>query len=306
MKPIRVALPLGIGDAHWSAQKIQGIKDRHGGAPIHAFINESTNHKTVGYLRMLPFIDHAEMSKDAPYCITNDMPGTYRDDRYQHLDGCRAWRGFDYVLVANHWVESGRHISAWLPGVPTQYDFSLRYDQHTLDRTVQLMPEPTVLLYPSGIGPNHGFHNGWWKPNGWLDVVRMLNRNGITPLFVGADTSDDRGYWKIVQKLLGKLSFRSVVGETTIPDYMKLIERCRCWIGLNSGGGIVSASLRTPTVMMWGDRRWPVGNPNVRFNPDMHRSWLSPEQLTTYRTLSYGDPETTPANVVAAALEVVR
>jgi hypothetical protein len=38
----------------------------------------------------------------------------------------------------------------------------------------------------------------------------------------------------------------------------------------------------------------------------MRTSWLAPYQLDRYRTISFGSPELTAANVVALTLEVVR
>ena len=60
----------------------------------------------------------------------------------------------------------------------------------------------------------------------------------------------------------------------------------------------------TPTLMLWADQRWPVGD--VAFVPEMQRSWLDDHQLETYRTLSYGSPDLTPERLVDALLEVAR
>lgn len=303
-KAVSVALPLGIGDAHWTMQKIRALKALHGGAPIHLHINESPHHKTVGYLRMFRFVDKAFMNPRAPFSIHGELPGTYRDARYQTLDGCRNWRGFDYVLVANHAMESGTPIAEWVPALETQYRFRYRFPEGTDERVRALMPEPAVLLYLSGRGPNAGFHNGWWTVANWREVVRLLNRSGIEPLVVGANTQDDIGYFRDFEQGAAALSYRSVVGQTSIPEYVRLIECSRAWCGLNSGGGIVAASAETPTIMMWADSRWPVGG--AHFKPEMQRAWLCEKQLRRYRTHSYGNPETTPDAVAASIAAVMR
>ena len=301
---LHVALPLGIGDAHWSLQKMRALKALHGNPKLVAHINESTNHRTVGYLNMIPFVDQAILNHRAPYDITREMPPDYRDDRWATLEGCRGWREFDYVLVANGHLERGRHISEWLPELETDYRFDLSFGD-AWSTSHRMMSGRQVLLYPSGVGPNLGFHEDWWTKQDWVDVVRLLNAGGHVPLFVGADTDDDRGYFRALEGLLREagVAYHEVVGKTSIPEVLLLIRRAAAWCGLNSGLGITSASMGTPTVMMWADERWPVGR--VSFDPGMHASWL-PAECPTYRTRSYGDPGTTPRSVVDAILEVIR
>lgn len=308
---IRVALPVGIGDAHWSIQKLRGIMARHPGERLSCSINESPNHQTVHYLRMFSFIDEAHLDKRAPIDINREMPGGPYDPRWATLEGCRSWNGFDYLLVANGHVERGRHISGFVPEVPTDYrlDSLMRWDEAALERAARIMERPKVVLYPSGIGPNIGFHGGWWSSRDWAEVIRILNVAGERPVIIGANTPDDRGYWRdwlLPILISARADVHCIVGETTIPEVLAIIRASKAWCGLNSGTGIVAASLDVPTVMLWSDRRWKVGAPHLDFDPGMQRSWLFEEQLASYRTHSYGDPATTPAAVAASILEVMR
>jgi hypothetical protein len=66
----------------------------------------------------------------------------------------------------------------------------------------------------------------------------------------------------------------------------------------------------TPTLMFWSDSEYPEicdsGNRTVPLHTNMKTSWLSTDQLKTYRTLSYGDPQFTPQRVVELAMEIAR
>lgn len=308
---IRVALPVGIGDSHWSIQKLRSLKARHPGCRLSCHINESPNHQTVHYLRMFDFIDEAHLDKKAPIDIDRQMPGGPRDDRWAKLEGCQGWGGFDYLLVANGWIERGRHLGDWIPELETDYDFSemIRFPGLAESTARHIMRKPRVVLYPSGVGPNAGFHKGWWAPQHWLQVIRILNEAGERPVIIGANTPDDKDYWfKHLLPILvdDRRDVHCIVGETSIPEVLAVIKASKCWCGLNSGTGIVSASMGVPTVMLWSDNRFKVGAPHLNFDPGMQRSWLSPEQLATYRTHSYGDPATTPEAVAASILEVMR
>lgn len=268
-------------------------------------MNKSPNHASVHYLRLLSQIALAVEDSQAPYDIGRELQGGYMDPRWSTLQGSAGWNGFDYVLVANGHLERGESLASYLPELETDYSYALRLEPADLEYANALAPPDSVLLYPSGAGPNLGFHRNSWNRAHWAMVVRLLNEVGIAPVLMGANTPDDCGYRDRVVALLGGGSYVDAVGKTSVGQAMALIQQAGVWCGLNSGLGIVSAMLGTPTVMLWADKRYPIRN-TVAFDPRMQRSWLAEEQLDTYRTLSFGSPELTPAAVVHAVLEVGR
>jgi hypothetical protein len=276
--------------------------------PIHAYVNCSPNHVTVGFLALIPYIEQAIQSEQAPYDLARDMPPHWRDSRWSSLDGCRDWNGLDYIAVCNGHLERGERIETFWPELDTEHDFPLLIPEADRQYIRDADAEDRVLLYPSGVGPNNGFHRGTWEVGYWVNIICQLNAYGIKPLLVGADTKDDLDYAKWIERDAKRLGARydSMVGRTTIPQYVAAIEAAKVWVGLNSGGGIVSAIRRTPTVMLWSDSACPVPGAGTVLHTNMKTSWLKPDQLPTYRTLSYGSPALTPDNVVKAALEVMR
>lgn len=304
---IRVAVPLGVGDAHWSAQKFKALKAHHGGAELHVHINECPDHKTVGYMQVLAEVDVAIFDKMAPNDIHRQL-APYKDPKWATLAGTKGWNGFDYVIIPNGWVEEGRHMDDFYPELETEYMPELRISEADQARALDLMPEPRILLYPSGIGPNEGFHGGWWTPEDWATVVRMLNDAGVKPLFVGASTESDLGYYHKVEVACAGLEYDGIVGKTNLPQILAILQKARAWCGLNCGLGIVSASMKTPTVMFWADRRWRTGHPMNAFHYDMRTAWLprSHELLTYYRTFSYGHPGFTAGVAVTSIIEIAR
>lgn len=311
-EPLKVALPLGIGDVHWAATKFRALSEHHGGRPIHAYINKSRNHATIGYLEILPTVAKAELSERAPFAISKELPPHHRFPRWSSLKGSAGWQGFDYVLVANGHLERGLLLDTYLPELgpdSTDWSYSLNISSEDRLRAEHLVgsDRKPVLLYLSGMGPNVGFHNHKWRVEDWVAVVVLLNAAGIVPMLVGADTKDDLEYMQWFVRVAGGSHFRNAVGQTTIPQYCALIEQAACWVGLNSGGGIVSAMRGTPTVMLWSDSKFPIiGCEENALHTNMKTSWLHQSQLSVYRALSLGAPDLTPRNLVAATLEVMR
>jgi hypothetical protein len=304
-EPLRVAVWLGIGDCHWVSMKLRALSRLHGGRPVHVYVNESPNHASVGYLELVPFVDRAFLSEDAIYNPIKDLEGTYKAERWSTLDGCAGWRGFDYVLIANGHLERGERIETWLPELATDYSYELLIPEADRAYARSLAAPGSVLLYPSGTGANRGFHRDWWTVRAWADVIRQLNALEIVPVLVGANSSEDRAYRDRLVHAARGLSFVDTVGKTNIPQVCAMIEDAAVWCGLNSGLGIVSAMRQTPTLMMWSDARYPIRRA-APLHPAMQRSWLSDEQLATYRTLSYGSRALTPAAVVSNILELRR
>ncbi len=305
--PIRVAFPLGIGDCFWPCQKLKGLSKLCDYAPIHAYVNKSENHKSVGFLQLIPHIEKADFHVLAPNRIISQLPPSYKAERWSTLEGSEGWNNFDYIFCANGHIEDGKPIAEWMPELETEYDFDYMLDDQAREDAELLMSDPAVLLYPSAYGPNYGFHKMWWSVADWVEVIRLFNQKNIVPTLVGANTEGDLAYANrltLASFRNPKIEFKSVVGLTTIAAMVAMLQRCKVWIGLNSGFGIVAASMQTPTLMMWADRRWPIGD--TFFRPAMQTAWLHPDRLDVYRTVSFGSPDMDAPGVVDRAMEIMR
>jgi hypothetical protein len=286
---------------------LRGLSAHHGGRAIHAFVNRSPSHLSIGYLELVPSIAGAFESERAPRDLAHELPPSHRDPRWSTLDGSRGWNGFDYMLQANGHLETGHHLDTWLPELATEFSYPLAIPAAARLSAAALAPAGAILLYLSGIGPNRHFHNHVCSVGLWVRVVELLNDAGWTPVLIGADTADDRGYRDAFLDAAGdRVRVSDLVGRTSIAEVCAVIERAGAWVGLNSGTGIVAAMRGTPTVMLWSDSRYPIPGAIEPLHTNMRTGWLAPPQLAGYRTISYGSPELTAANVVARTLEVVR
>jgi len=306
-EPLHVALPLGIGDCHWVCTKLRALSARHGGREVWAHVNRSPWHASVGYLDLVPAVARAVEDTGAPWNLGRDLAPSHRDPRWSELDGCRGWKGFDYVLVANGHLESGGSLESWLPDLETDFSYPLLIPEAARARTRDLAPAGGVLVYLSGTMPNRGFHNDTWTAEMWVQVVELLNAAGVVPTLVGAPTPDDLAYRDgFAARALGRARFVDRVGQTSIPEICALIEQAGAWVGLNSGLGIVAAMRGVPTVMLWSDSNYPIAGAAEPLHTAMSHSWLRLEQLARYRTLSLGSPGLVPTRVAACTLEVLR
>ncbi len=175
------------------------------------------------------------------------------------------------------------------------------------EKAAALVPQGAILLYLSGIAPNWHFHSHVCSVGLWVRVAELLNARGCTPVLIGADTPDDYAYRDaFLNAADSRVRVMDVVGRTSVAEICAVLERAGAWVGLNSGTGIVAAMRGTPTVMLWSDSRYPIPGAAEPLHTNMRTSWLAQSQLERYRTVSFGSPELTAANVVARTLEVVR
>lgn len=304
--PLRIAVPPGIGDAHWSMMKARALKAMHG-RKLHVYIGHTQHHNTANYLQLIPFVDAVKIDMRLGDMVANMKP-SFSDKKFSMLAGSKNWNGFEYIFCANGHLEAGCMLTTWMPelDIDWMYDLNIRNETFTLiDRKIG---HGRTILYLSGTGPNKSFHAGWWKPEWWIKIISGLNAEGIEPVIIGANNGHDKEYLSLVKMQSGgkEIRFMDLIGMTTHEEVMAIIKMAKVWCGLNSGTGIVSASMGTPTVMLWSDHAFRMPGVQQYLHSNMKRSWLTEWQLEKYRTLSYGDPATTTENVLRNIFEVMR
>lgn len=330
-RPLRVALPVGIGDCHWSVMKLRALSKYFDDRPIHAFINSGPDHATRDFLKLCPQVEETFYSSVAPYGY-DFQPKLTRDGgtnprkagkrnclHWAKLENCLDYEGYDVWSVMNVCVDAGLPFEAIWPELEsyggTEYAYQLNIPTEA-KRYVRRFGRRPVLFYPSGVSANAGFHSNTFTKDDWAATAKALSNNVGPIVVVGSGSKNDLNYWRDGHD--GQPSLRSkfdelgvyyvdAVGKTDLTQYCALIATASCWVGLNSGGGIIAASQYTPTVMIWADSAYPIEGSNAKnMDTNMQRNWLRADQLVTYRTLSFGSPQLTPENVVKNVLEVAK
>lgn len=328
-KPLRVAFPVGIGDCHWVLLKMKALSKFFDDRPIHAYINEGPNHATIGFLEMCPQIEKSFVDTSAPFGYdfkpildfmgkTNPQEaGTRYHKHWALLENCINVRGYDVWAVFNPCVDAGMNFDQIWPELEpyggTEYEYSLNIPLEA-KKYIEQFGEKPLLFYPSGVSANRLFHNNLWKKEDWARSAKQLNEaTGKPVVVVGSSSKVDIEYWSDSENSLRSIfdsmgvKYIDTIGKTNLPQYCALIDACSVWVGLNSGGGILAAALKVPTVMFWSDSAYPISDSNAsKMHTNMQRSWLNKEQQLSYRTLSFGSPWLFPENIVKKVLEVIR
>lgn len=103
-----------------------------------------------------------------------------------------------------------------------------------------------------------------WQQQGWIELARWLEENGIRPVFTGSSDPDELAY-------IGKaLSFMppgavNMAGRLSLAESAFLISRAKCYVGPDTALTHMAAALGTPTVALFGPSNpvkwgpWPKG-----------------------------------------------
>lgn len=327
--PLRVAFPVGIGDCHWVLLKMKALSRFFDDRPIHAFINEGPDHATIGFLKMCPQIQEAFVDKNAPYGYdfkprvdfkgeTNPVDHGSRYHRHWALlENCINVGDYDVWAIFNPCVDAGISFDELWPELNpyggTDYEYELNIPADAQEYVKQFGEKPLVF-YPSGVSANRLFHYNLWTKEQWaLSAKRLNEATGREIVVVGSSSKSDLDYWRDGENPLREIfdslgvNYVDAVGKTNLYQYCAIIKGASAWVGLNSGGGIVSAGMKVPTVMIWSDSAYPIQHSNaINMHTNMQRSWLNEAQQKTYRTLSFGSPGLTPESIAEKTLEVMR
>lgn len=309
--------------------KMRALSRYFDNRPIHAYINEGPDHATIGYLQMCPLVAKAFVDKNAPFgynfppevnMLGKTDPadtGSRHHKWWALLKNSVNYGGYDVWAVLNPCIDEGMEFKDIWPELEpyggTEYEPPLKIPA-AAKAYVRQFGEKPLLFYPSGISANRLFHGNHWTKEDWALTAQELYKQTKKPLvIIGANTKNDLGYWSdghdSLKSYLNKMRVKYIdsIGKTNVQQYCALISNAAAWVGMNSGGGFVSAMLKVPTVMLWSDSRYPLeGSNSHNMHTPMQRSWLNETQLQTYRTLSYGSPQLTPENVAKKTLEVIR
>ena len=280
MKICYVGVPPGIGDIYWTLTKLES-KRRIEKIDRLILVIYTVNMKiTTGVLVRSSGIHNAVDFVDGAVYGEYDhlKPGK---QTIKILDGSRI--DLD-VMWANEHLESGRHLTTWMPQYDTNMDIELKSTPY---------PGGPILIYPSAVGTNKnwtGADEGWWADLIW----RMYVEFDEHPLVIGA--AWDMDMWKLIRRRLRAMGhsccYVDMVGETTLMEAMDVIKNARLLVGVISGMTILANHYKVACVAL----------APKKFDPQFPYTWIR-ENTTNYHAIVC-DPLPEVSYVVERALNL--
>ncbi len=151
-----------------------------------------------------------------------------------------------------------------LLGIKRSHEVVAAWDADDERSVTGLLPldmglEPYAVLHMS---PKFSYK--MWHRDGWVELARRLEANGIRAVLTGSGAPDEMEY---VEQIFRSMPAATVnmAGRLSLAESAFLISRAKCYVGPDTALTHVAAALGTPTVALFGPSNpvkwgpWPRG-----------------------------------------------
>jgi hypothetical protein len=307
-KPFRILTAQGVGDAVWTMFKARDIARKHGCDTVEMLIGgwerSELECRCLPLLRRFPWVSSArffEMPKTGKGPMLLPVAPTDEKGRYRYIpDGEPPWmlRGeVDFVAVPNRALEEGTRLEDWLPEYECDWDMFRDFtvmepikwecfpEQGRPYIPQQLERKPYVVFFMGADGANHpdghsGHNRGaLWTPEEWAALGdAIVSQFDLDIVVVGAGY--DRTYYeRRVEPLVKKPArWHSAIAEFTLCESLAICAEAKAVISYQSGIGIMSHYLGTPTAIWWRPEGDSISTGAlVTFDERMASAWAYPD-----------------------------
>lgn len=243
---MKVHVPSGIGDVSWIYSKLCHLD------PMEWAVCDGWPHRTTPFLKLLPSVTNAEYGnfgyKDI--IVFEEQHGIGVTPTIEHVN--KQYAGFANIfLEANRHLEAGKRLEDWLPDLPTNFHYHIPIPEEDSLKAIALLAGMERPIWGISAASYRG-SEAWktWGYDEWSHFLRQWHTlAGGTILLMG-------GFWDdLTHTLSGIEGFRDIVGKTSVPSMIKVLDLIDGYIGFSSGMGILRTVLNKPVFMMWPDHQ---------------------------------------------------
>jgi heptosyltransferase III len=178
------------------------------------------------------------------------------------------WAKFDHV--GTHTVLTNLGLMDSL-GIERSHEMVVEWDPSDEISVAKALPFDTgaetfavLHMYPK-------FPYKMWQRDGWIELARWLENNGIRSVLTGSNAPDELAYVEQIFRSMPSGTV-SMAGKLSLAESAFLISRARYYVGPDTALTHMAAALGTPTVALFGPSNpvkwgpWPKGYADDR-NP---------------------------------------
>lgn len=171
------------------------------------------------------------------------------------------WAVYDHVDT--HTVLTNLGLMDLL-GIPRSHEVVVAWNKTDENAVVAALPFNIAAETFAVLHMSPKFPYKMWHRDGWVELARWLERNGIRAVLTGSDAPDELDY---VRKISGSMPSGTVnmAGKLSLAESAFLISRAKCYVGPDTAVTHMAAALGTPTVALFGPSNpvkwgpWPKG-----------------------------------------------
>lgn len=281
IRKARVAVPPGVGDTYWALSKLHDFKIQNKIEHLTLCVQKSPLARALDWHEMVGFVDATEEFRFRPDAMALEIGFSNRVP------------GVDCVFWPNAVIDRGKHLSEWLPQYRLDLDFPIKLpgSQQLYDVCGHAVEKP--IIYASSPGPGRA-----WLPSitplYWAALISAVGHHfGQKPVLIGSmwDIPVRNAIREVADTSGFDVDYYDLVGQTTLPEILALIERAPAMVGLICGMTIMGNHFNTPTISL----------APAKFLPGFLTSWIKPG--TVYAHIQH---PADPAGTMPAPDEIAR
>jgi hypothetical protein len=139
IKNLRVALPDGIGDVHWSLLKMESLKSYMKSETLHVITQNTPKHDAQDFIELIPFINSHSSERGFSLTPASRVGWAYTKD----LIYLWAFRGIE---------RNGNDLFSWLPEIDVNYNYPIEIPESAhkeADLIIKQTGQDPILFHAS-------------------------------------------------------------------------------------------------------------------------------------------------------------
>ena len=177
----------------------------------------------------------------------------------QHL--LSSWAGYDHVDTHN--VLLNLRLADVL-GIKRSHEVVVAWDSSDENSVVEALPFDMRAERFAVLHMSPKFPYKMWQRDGWIELARWFEENGIRSVLSGSGDPDELAY---VEQIFRSMPFGTInmAGKLSLAESACLISCANCYVGPDTAVTHMAAALGTPTVALFGPSNpvkwgpWPKG-----------------------------------------------
>jgi hypothetical protein len=303
IKPFRIFILDGIGDALWSLTLLPAVMELFmvdKAEFVLPEIDSIRKRRSEEFLRRFSFVSDVTYAKTSIHKANAWDPEGGLNYSYSIGPNLRENVPFDYSLVVNPFLERGLGYEeiAQLHGLdparirknPMDQFPELNEDRKIYDLFLSNLEFCIVYIGSEADNSVTGLNRqGLFAINDWVKVLEEISNRGIHIVLVGAAYDISYSH-KVIRNLANKTKIINLMGMTSLPELIYIQRRAQFTIGLASGVTIMAPFLNTDAAIFFRDESFPMSQyfSYSRFLKDFATDWIPMTYSGKYIPLFYG------------------
>jgi hypothetical protein len=284
VKNLRIALPDGIGDCHWTLLKLESMKKKLKAKRMTLITQSTPKHHATDFLKLVPFVDSVESDRSLNLsCSSRD--GWFVDKNSLYY--LWAFRGLQ---------KNNNDINQWMPEFDVNYNYPIdipESDWEYAENYVKQLGYKPIIFHMSWRSLDTGQVSNYWSADKFNELAELIYSHTKRKIVIVAQKFEQ----ELVRNYIDRYSpskYIDLSAQTTLPKLLALMSNASFVFGFQSGVTFLSVHAKIPSALLWAVKN-VTQITGYKFEREYMTSFTPPEATDNWYfpcVLGEDDPKT--------------